>query len=390
MNFDEREIKLKALKKWAFNLRWASLPNNVIPLTAADPDFRSAPEIADAMSRYNKERTFAYGPSEGLESFRRVIATTLQQRRNINTTKDLVLPVDSAAQGMFIIAKYCLRPGDEAIIFDPVDFLFKKSVEVAGARAVLFPIDIKTGAFSIEKLKELITPSTRMLCICNPVNPTGKVFTREELIELGKVAIENNLWIMSDEIWSDIIFPGNVYTSIASISPELAKRTLTVYGFSKTFGLAGLRVGFIIAPNETVYEGIVETSMVRTTAYGVSVMSQIAAQAAYEKCWYWVEDFLKHLTKMRDYTVERLNTMKNITCHTPQGCYLAFPDITATNKTSTELANYLMKEAKVAVVAGAAQWFGPGAEGHIRICFSTSHAILEEGLNRIEKALKKI
>lgn len=130
--------------------------------------------------------------------------------------------------------------------------------------------------------------------------------------------------------------------------------------------------------------------MVRTTAYGVSTLSQIAGQAAYEQCWYWVDDFLQHLTQMRDYAVERLNKMKNISCHTPQGCYLVFPDIRATGMNSTAMAEYLLKEAKVAVVPGAEQWFGPGAEGHIRICFSTSKMILSEALDRIEAALDKL
>jgi aminotransferase len=390
MHFTDDEINMKALRTRAFNLRWATLPEDVIPLTAADPDFKCAPEIIEAINEYAAERTFAYGPAEGLPQFREVIAKTVLERKNINTSPDLILPVDSAAQGMFVIAKYCLQPGDEAIVFDPVDFLFKASVEAAGGKAVLFPINVQTQILDIDLLKSLITPKTKMICICNPHNPIGKVFSREELESIGQIAVEHDLWIMNDEIWSDIIFPHNKFTSIASLSPEIAERTLTVYGFSKSFGLAGLRVGFIISPSAMVHEGIIETSQVRSTAFGVSTISQVAAQAAFEKCWYWVDGFLQQLTINKNYAVDRLNKMPGISCHHPQGCYLVFPNITRTNKSSTSLTEFLMKEGKVAVVPGAEKWFGPGAEGHIRICISTSHNILKEGLNRIEHALSKL
>jgi aspartate/methionine/tyrosine aminotransferase len=389
VSFSATDINLKALRSRAYNLRWATLPEDVIPLTAADPDFSSAPEIAHAIKQYADERVFSYGPAEGLPGFRKAIASTLQQRKHIVTNEQLVLPVDSAAQGMFIIAKYCLQPGEEAIVFDPVDFLFKAAVDNAGGVAKLLPIDVTTGVFDIDLLETMITPSTKMLCLCNPLNPIGKVFSRNELLAIGNLAVKYNLWIMNDEIWSDIIFPEASFVSVASLDAAIAARTITVYGFSKSFGMAGLRVGFIVSPNADVHEGLLQVSQMRTTAYGVSTLSQVAGQAAFEHAWYWVDAFLEHLTAMRNYSVERLNAMPGITCHLPQGCYLVFPNITGTGMTSTEFASFCMEKAKVAVVPGAARWFGPGAEGHIRICISTSKAVLEEGLNRIEQALQK-
>lgn len=388
--FTDADINMPALRQRAFNLRWATLPLDVIPLTAADPDFKCAPEIVEAIKAYADERTFAYGPAEGLPSFRETIAKTLLSRKKISTSPELILPVDSAAQGMFVIAKYCLQPGDEAIVFDPVDFLFKTSIEAAGATAVLFPIDVQTGTFDADRLRSLITPRTRMICVCNPHNPIGKVYTKEELEIIGQIAVEHDLWIMNDEIWSDIVFPHHPFTSMASLSPEITSRTLTVYGFSKSFGLAGLRVGFILSPSAMVHEGIVETAMVRTTAFGVSTVSQVAAQAAFEHCWYWLDGFLQHLTLNKNYAVDRLNKMPGLSCHQPQGCYLVFPDIRGTKRSATALTEILLQQGKVAVVPGAAKWFGPGAEGHIRICIATSHSILKEGLDRIEHTIQRL
>jgi aspartate/methionine/tyrosine aminotransferase len=327
---------------------------------------------------------FCYGPPQGLLSFREVIAQTLAERRGVSTTPDLILPVDSAAQGLFVVTRFCLEPGDEAIIFDPVDFLFERAVLEARGKPVRFPIDVPTGSFDYQLLKDLITPRTRLICLCNPHNPSGKVFTREELIAIGELAVENDLWILSDEIWCDIVFAPHVHTSLASLERAIAEKTFTVYGFSKAFGLAGLRVGFIVSPDPLAHAGVVEASLVETTACGVSTLSQVAAQAAFESAWYWVEAFVEHLTRLRDITVERLNRLRGVRCHAPQGTYLAFPDIRATGMASQAVCNHVLKKGRVALVPGDPQWFGPRAAGHVRLCFSTSQALLVEALDRIE------
>ena len=384
--FDDSQIDLSLLRQRAHNLRWATVPEGVIPLTAADPDFRCAPEIADAVARYAVERLFCYGPAQGLASLREVIARTLGERRGIETSPELVLPVDSAAQGLFVVTRFCLEPGDEAIIFDPVDFLFERAVLEARAKPVRLPIDVASGAWDLEQLKTLITPRTRLICVCNPHNPSGKVFTREELLAIGEIAIENDLWILSDEIWCDIVFAPHAHTSLASLDGAIAAKTFTVYGFSKAFGLAGLRVGFIVSPDSLSHAGVVEASLVETTACGVSTLSQVAAQAAFESAWYWVEAFVEHLMRLRGITVERLNALRGVACNVPQGTYLVFPDIRATSMSAQALCDHLLEKAKVALVPGDPQWFGPRAAGHVRLCFSTSEAVLLEALDRIAGA----
>jgi len=388
--FSHQRINYKALKERAFNLRWATVSKGVIPLTAADPDFMVAPEISTAIQEYAQAGVFSYGPSEGLESFRKSAAKVIQKQKKVPCRKELILPIDGAASGMFIIAKMALQPGDEAIIFDPVDFLFQQSIEAAGAKVVRLPFDLTTRTFDPNVLEQLITPRTKMICVCNPHNPLGRVLTIQELEAIGKVAVANKLWIMNDEIWSDIIYSDATFTSIASIHPWVAERTITVHGFSKTFGLAGLRIGFIVAPNEATYEQLVTTSKVSTTAGGVATLSQVAATTAYTDCWYWVAEFLEHLEKVRDYAVERINNIEGLHCVKPEGTYVLFVNIQSFGLTEEAMAKYLLEKAKVAVVPGASKWFGPGAEGHIRICFSTSIEIVKAALDRIELALMKL
>ncbi|MGZ0217921.1 MAG: pyridoxal phosphate-dependent aminotransferase [Acidimicrobiales bacterium] len=387
--FTDEQVNMPLLRQRAFNLRWAQQPDDVLALTAADPDFPVAPEIRKALGDYVSSGVLSYGPAEGLPSFRRVVADTLMARRNIDCTPERILAADSAASAMFVIARYALRPGDEVIIFDPVDFLFKASAEVAGAKAVLCPIDSKTGTIDMDGMRKLITPKTKMISVCNPHNPLGLVLSEQDLRAIGEMAVEHDLWIMNDEIWSDIVFDPVRFVSIASLSPEIARRTMTVCGFSKNYGLAGLRIGFLVAPTDEVYEGLVAVSTAPTTAWGAATLSQVGAQAAYEHGGPWLDAFLRHLTKIRDYAAGRLANMPGITVRPPDATYLLFPDITAYGMSSTEMADYLLEEARVAVVPGAAQWFGPGAEGHIRIAFPTSMAIISEALDRIEAALAK-
>ncbi len=386
--FKNDSVNLEILKKRAFNLRWATLSEGVIPLTAADPDFPSAPEISEAISSFAKDQYYSYGPPEGLSDFKESIATYFKVKRNVPVSPDFSFPVNSAANGIYLTCKAFLSPGDEAIIFDPVDFLFRYSIESVNAKAIPFPIPPGTIKVDFEELEQLITNKTKMICLCNPLNPTGKVFTKEELTQLGEIAYKHKLIILSDEIWSDIVFKPAVFTSIASIDEEIRNQTVTITGFSKSFGLAGLRIGAVIAHNKQHYELLMDASMHYSTIQGVNVLSQIAATTALNSCGYWLDNFVDHLSVMRNLVVNELNTISGFKCIAPDGCYVAFTDITSTNKTSQEIHDLLLNEAKVAIVPGLKQWFGDGAEGYIRMSFATSEEILTDALKRIKKHLK--
>jgi aspartate/methionine/tyrosine aminotransferase len=388
--FSSDTIDLKILKQRAFNLRWASQPDGVIPLTAADPDFPCAPEITEAISKYIKDRYLSYGPAQGLPALRESIANYYLDKRAFQINPDYILPVDSAAFGIYLVCKSFLKQGDEAIIFDPVDFLFRYSIESVGATAIPFPINPVQQNIDVDLLEQLVSPKCKMICLCNPLNPSGKSFTKNELILIGDFAEKHNLIILSDEIWSDIIFTPNVYTSMASISETIANRTIIVHGFSKSYGLAGLRIGMLLSSNQKHFDLLFQNSLHQSTVHGVNMLSQVAAISALNDCGYWLDAFVKHLQKMRDLTVSCLNEMPGISCHLPEACYVAFPNITQTNKTSEELHRYLLDQAKLAIVPGLKQWFGEGADGYIRICFSTSEEILNEAMFRMKIAMNKI
>lgn len=383
--FDHNSINLDILKQRAFNLRWATVPDGVIPLTAADPDFPCAPQIAEAIKSYVSDRYLSYGPPAGLPLFKNAMAAWFNTHRNLAADPELLFPVDSAASGIYITCRAFLNPGDEAIIFDPVDFLFRYSVEAVGAKAIPFGIPQGTPAVDFAGLERLITPATRMLCLCNPLNPTGKVFTRDELMQFAAMAHKHNLIILSDEIWSDIVYAHNAFTSIASLDKDTHKRTITVTGFSKSYGLAGLRIGAVAAGTKEHFDRLMDASLHGSTIHGANTLGQVAAAAALNDCQEWLQQFVTHLTRMRDICVSALNSIDGVTCIVPQGCYVAFANITGTGRTSKEIADLFLEEKKVAVVPGLKQWFGDGAEGYIRLSFATSEVILTDALERLKK-----
>lgn len=386
--FADENVPMDLLAQRAYNFRWAETEKDVIPLTAADPDFAVAKEIRQAVADYAMGGVFSYGPHQGLPEFKSLLAMCMSERRGYDLKPEHILPIDSVASGMYVVARTYLEPGDEAIIFDPVDFLFEQSVLAAGGKVVRCPFDEKSGEFRLDQLEQLVTDKTKMIGVCNPHNPLGRVMYKHELERIAQFANEHDLWIINDEIWSDVVFSDAEFCSFHHLSHQMCEKVITVYGYSKSFGLAGLRVGAVIAPDASSYDEIIAASNVMTTAGGVSTLSQVAAITAMTQCWYWLDAFKAHLMELRDYAVDRLNAMPGIYCHKPQATYLLFPNIEGTGMDTEQLVAKLLAH-KVAVVPGNERFFGPGAKGHIRICFATSFKILSEGLDRMEHALRK-
>jgi aspartate aminotransferase/cystathionine beta-lyase len=383
--FTNNDINFDALKRKAYNGRWATIEEGVIPLTAADPDFRTAPEIEQGIIEYIKDGYLSYGPFSGLPEFKKNVAGHFNAEKHGSFTPENVLAVNSAAQGMFLIASYVLKPGDEAIILDPVDFLFKSSVEAAGGTVRLCPVDHITGTIDFEKLVELINPKTKLISICNPHNPLGKVYSKEVLKKISEIASAHDLWVMSDEIWSDIVYDDQEFHTYSSVSEQAKKKSFTVYGFSKSFGIAGLRIGAVLCNDQEILDDFTEKSNFNSTIEGVSTLSQIAGSVALERAKPWYKEFLNHLQQNRDLAFNILSRSEILSPNLPEATFVLFPKI-KNNLTSDEFTRHVLQHGKVAVVPGSERWFGKGAEGHIRVCFSTSREILEEGLDRIIKS----
>ena len=380
--FDDKSVNINTLRERAYNYRWATLDEDVIPLTAADPDFPIAEEIRRAISDYSRAGYFSYGPAEGLPVFREAVSDWYEREKNVWCAPEHVLPVNSAAQALYITARHLLQAGDEVIIPNPVDFLFRKSIENAGAKVITCNVDMQTAEFDLQELEAAITPKTKAIFICNPNNPLGKLLSKNHLEAIGRLACQYNLSIVSDEIWADIVYTPHTFHSISSLDKEFAKRTYIISGLSKNFGLAGLRVGYILAPGEAAYKALYESSKHASTAYGVSTISQIAAATALNDCKYWLDAFLEHLTEMRALVLDFLDKHPLFECPNPDSTYLAFPAIQSKYH-STVITEKIHQQARVALIPGAVNFFESQSEGHIRICYATSKKILNEAFERI-------
>ena len=385
--FEHHSINFEALTSRAFNLRWATVEEGVIPLTAADPDFPCSPLITEAIAEYIKPGYLNYGPAEGLPSFKQALQDFFAEKRNYHLPFDQILPVDSAAFGIQVVCNALLQPGDEAIIFDPVDFLFQYCIEQAQGIPIRFPIPPNAGYVDFNELEALITPRTKLICLCNPLNPTGKVFSKSELTTLGELAIKHNVVVLADEIWSDIVFSPHTFTSLGSLSPEISTHTITVTGFSKSYALAGLRIGVLATGNKDLFTKVFTASKHTFTVHGANVLGQVAGTAALTMAQPWLNDFVAHLDAMSTLVTHRINNMKGLSAQAPEGCFVSFINIKETGFTAETFQQHLLNEAKVLVVPGLTRWFGPGAEGHVRISFASSEVLLTEALNRIESAL---
>lgn len=390
--FDDKNVNLDALKKKAYNLRWAEVDDGVIPLTAADPDFPCPPMVKQAILDYVSDGYFCYTPKTGFDDFKISLSNYVKDLKNEDIKPKNVLPVDSAARAMYIIAKAYLNPGDEMIVFDPCDFLFRESCLAAGATPVYYPasINIENKKMDLSKLEDYITPKTKMIGLCNPHNPYGLVYTKEELDYIMTLCEKYNIYIMNDEIWSDIVYPDAKFESIYSLGNDRCNRVLSVFGYSKSFGLAGLRIGCVYTSDDKAFEKIIEASDVMSTAGGATSVSQVAAISAMNDARDWVKEFMHHLTENRNYAVDFINkNIPQLHAYKPQATYLLYVDIQDLHCTGVELVEFLKSEVNLSVVPGGHNYFGDQSEGHIRICIATSKEILHEGLNRLKAGVEK-
>lgn len=386
--FEDQNVNLQVLKTRAYNYRWAEVPEGMIPLTAADPDFPVAPEIQKALIEYVQGGYFSYTPKLGFPQLCTAMSRALKENKGEDVPPELVLPIDSAARAMYVIAEAILQPGDEMIVFDPVDYLFRESALAAGGVPVLFPAKLTAqGRIDLSELENYITPKTRMIGLCNPHNPFGSLYTKEDLEHILSLAEKYDLYIMNDEIWSDIVYSDAKFLSILSLGAQRCKRVASAFGFSKSYGIAGLRAGCLYCTDPALFERMVQKSAVMTTAGGISALSQVAAIACLEDSGYWLRAFLEHLQKNRDEAAARVSAIQGLSCRRPDATYLLYIDITELGLSSEAFVEFLKEEVQLALVPGGDAFFGPGSRGHVRLCFATSRQILDEGLSRLEKGV---
>ena len=354
-----------------------------ISLGVGEPDFVTPWSIRDAAIQSIEDGQTQYTSNWGLESLREKIAAYLRMRYRVTySPKDEVLVTVGASEGIDIALRAITCPGDEVLIPEPSYVSYAPCVTFAGGVAV----PVKTSAaneFAItpEALRAAITEKTKALILPYPNNPTGGVMTKNQLREIAQVLGETEIVVISDEIYSELVYSGHEHTAFAAIE-GMRERTITINGFSKAFAMTGWRVGYLCAPRELIAPMF---KIHQYTMLCASMQGQVAADRAlgraFETGFEDVKTMVRSYDRRRRLMVERLNAM-GLDCFEPKGAFYVFPSIASTGLSSEEFCTRLLKEKQVACVPGTA--FGESGEGHIRCSYATSLENLTEALGRIE------
>jgi aspartate aminotransferase len=357
----------------------------IIHLEIGQPDVPTFENVAQAGIRAIQEGHTHYNPPAGLPALREAIAEDVGRRRGIAVRPSQVVVGPGAKPALLFPTLALVRPGDEAIYPDPGFPTYSAMIGVAGGVPVPVPLrEEENFSLDLTVFDRVVSDRTRLIILNSPSNPTGGVLPMPALERIADAARRHDIWILSDEIYTRLVFDGVTVPTIASL-PGMAERTVICDGFSKTYAMTGWRLGFGIMP-EALAERV---TLLLTHSIGcTATFTQYAGLEALTGPQDQVEAVVAKYQRRRDVLVDGLNAIPGLQCRRPQGAFYAFPNVSAFGRTSDWLADYLLEEAGVAVLPGTA--FGEAGEGYLRLCFANSMQNIHSALERIAAALAKL
>jgi len=357
---------------------------DIIHLEIGEPDFDTPAHVREAAKRALDAGATHYAPFAGIPELRATIAEDAAARKAFAVDPSQVF-VTVGGKGVMVYAILGLiDPGDEVIVPDPGYPIYASLTSFVGATPVPLPIRQEHEfRLDVEELESLITPRTRMLVVNSPANPTGGVLTRGDVERIGELAVRHDLVVLADEIYARILYDGAEHVSLASL-PGMAERTIVLDGFSKTFAMTGWRLGYAIVPPSLVQA---YGTLIINTVSCAPTFVQVGAVEALRGPQDDVEAMVEEFRVRRDLVVDGLNAIPGVQCATPRGAFYAFPHIGGTGLSGAELADRLLTETGVCVLAGTA--FGGLGTEHVRISYANSRDNLTEALRRIDAFVRQ-
>lgn len=364
---------------------------DIAAFNLGEPDFPTPDKVVKACTKAMEEGKTKYIAIGGIVQLREAITRKMKKDNNLSYTTNQICVSTGAKQAVFNAVMAVCNPGDEIIIPTPCWVSYVEMAKLAGAVPVLVPTDDKFHLIT-EEIEKAITDKTKAIIINTPNNPTGAVYSEESLKELATLAIKNDFYVIADEVYEKLVYNDVKHVSIASLSEEMYKRTIVINGLSKAYSMTGWRVGYAAGP-EDIIKGI--TSLQGHVTTSSTTFIQWASIDALEKCEEEVENMRKEFLKRRDFMYERLNKIPGMQCPKPEGAFYLMPDVTYyfgksykdwKIESAADLCNYLLEEARVAVVPGNAF----EAPKTIRFAYSVSIETIAVGMDRMEEALKKL
>jgi len=366
---------------------------DVIDFSSGEPDFDTPEPVKAAAEAAIRSGFTKYTPSSGTDELRAAIAEKLLVEQGLRYEKAQILVSCGAKHSLYNLAEALLEAGDEVIIPVPYWVSYSDQVLLNDATPVLLSTREEEGyTIHADELERCITPRTKAIIVNSPCNPTGATYDRATLERIAAIAIRRDIVIVSDEIYEKVLYDGVRHVSIASLGPDVAARTVVINGVSKAYAMTGWRIGFAAGPKHLL------TAMANIQSQSTSnpcSISQKAAVAALRLGGSFTEKMVAEFDQRRRVMVERLNAMPGVRCSMPTGAFYAFPNVQGvlgrqgpggTVKTPTDLANYLLHDARVAVVPGEPF----GSSHHLRMSYATGMDIICRGMDRLEAAFAKL
>ncbi len=357
---------------------------SVVHFEIGEPDFNTPENIKQAGIKAIQDNFTHYSPAQGVLELREAVAEYISKTRNVPVDPAEVVITPGGKDVILFTTMALLDEGDEAIYPNPGYPIYESAIKIAGATPVPMPLLEENGfAFDREQFKKLITPKTKLIIINSPGNPTGGILSKEDLQFIADIAIKNDIMVLSDEIYSRIIYEGE-FQSISSL-PGMKERTIILDGFSKTYAMTGWRLGYAVTTKEIAEQF---TKLATNSFSCVTTFVQMAGIEALKGPQDDVEMMRKKYEERRNLIINGLNKIPGFSVKMPKGAFYAFANITGTGMTSKEISDYLLNEAGVATLPGTS--FGKYGEGFIRFSYATSLDNIREGLKRVEEAVSKI
>ena len=358
--------------------------DNVISFALGEPDFTAPQHVIDATVASLQRGETHYTPNAGIPALRQAVSD-LYKRRGLDYKPSEVLIGAGAISMLNIACTAMLDIGDEVLVPDPGWANYVGLMMQVGAVPVPIHLKEENGfMYDVADLQAALTPKTKMILLNSPSNPTGGVASADNLSQIAYFAKANDLYILTDEIYRELLWDDEPYTSIASF-PGMKERTVVVDGFSKTYAMTGMRLAWAVAPEEVI---VVMTKLLENVLSSVNEGVQWGGVAALNGSQECVEEMKRQYRRRREIIVGGLNDMKGVSCLMPKGAFYAFPNISKLGIPSREFAMRLLKEKHVVVVPGTG--FGEGGEGFVRLAYATSEDNIREGLRRIKEFVESL
>ena len=366
---------------------------DVIGFGAGEPDFDTPDNIKRAGELAIKNGFTKYTPVSGIDQLKDAIIDRIKGDSGVTFERPEVMVSCGAKHALYNISQALFQEGDKVIIPAPCWVTYPDQVELSGSETVVISTTEETDFKPTSaQWKEAMASGAKAVILNSPCNPTGSVFTREELKELADLAVEHDVYIISDEIYGKIIYDDAEHVSVASFGEEVKKRTLLVDGVSKSYSMTGWRIGYVAGPQEVISAMNKLQSQSTSNPTSIAQMASIEALTGPQDS---VKEMVSHFKERRDFMCEKLNAIPGISCLKPRGAFYTFPNVSGlfgkswdrwSVNSSGDFSAFLLEHARVAVVAGDAFL----AEGYLRLSYATSMENIRKGLDRIEEAVSKL